>query len=123
MRHSVMTAGTAQETTATSKACAVPAPTGLPHIENPQRMAPADARELTKVFLLRLDALEEGTHEHQYVRNTLIEMNLPLVRYAARRFSGRGESTRPRTSRPSSRTWPNSTSASAPSSNSASAPR
>lgn len=43
--------------------------------------------------MLRLDALEEGTREYQYVRNTLIEMNLTLVRYVARRFSGRREST------------------------------
>ncbi|MFI5519966.1 SigB/SigF/SigG family RNA polymerase sigma factor [Streptomyces platensis] len=92
MSDSIMTAGTAQETT-TSKVCAVPAPTVLPRIESPQHMAPADARELTKVFLLRLDALEEGTREYQYVRNTLIEMNLSLVRYVARRFSGRGETT------------------------------
>ncbi|MFD0168054.1 SigB/SigF/SigG family RNA polymerase sigma factor [Streptomyces decoyicus] len=91
MSDSIMTAGTAQETT-TSKVCAVPDPTVLPQIEDPQRMAPADARELTKVFLLRLDALEEGTHEYQHVRNTLIEMNLTLVRYVARRFSARRES-------------------------------
>ncbi|MFE2227647.1 sigma-70 family RNA polymerase sigma factor [Streptomyces kronopolitis] len=55
-------------------------------------MAPVDARDLTKVFLLRLEALEEMTHEYQYVRNTLIEMNLTPVRYVARRFSGRLES-------------------------------
>ncbi|WDT60192.1 SigB/SigF/SigG family RNA polymerase sigma factor [Streptomyces sp. G7(2002)] len=77
---------------AASKVCAVPDPTVLPQIEDPQHMAPGDARELTKVFLLRLDALEEGTREYQYVRNTLIEMNLTLVRYVARRFSGRRES-------------------------------
>ncbi|MET7802500.1 SigB/SigF/SigG family RNA polymerase sigma factor [Streptomyces decoyicus] len=86
-----MTAGTVHETT--SKACAVPAPAVLPQIREPQRIAPADARALTKLFLLRLDALEEGTHEYQYVRNTLIEMNLTLVRYVARRFSGRRDST------------------------------
>ncbi|WP_329392799.1 SigB/SigF/SigG family RNA polymerase sigma factor [Streptomyces lydicus] len=91
MRDSVMTAGTVGETA--SKVCAVPAPTVLPHIQDPRHIAPADARELTKVFLLRLDALEQGTHEYQYVRNTLMEMNLSLVRYVARRFSGRGETT------------------------------
>ncbi|MFE6489491.1 RNA polymerase sigma factor SigF, partial [Streptomyces sp. NPDC057757] len=36
--------------------------------------------------------LEEGTHEYQYARNTLIEMNLSLVRYAASRFRSRGDS-------------------------------
>ncbi|MFI1346754.1 sigma-70 family RNA polymerase sigma factor [Streptomyces lydicus] len=54
-------------------------------------MAPADARQLSKTFLLRLRALGEGTDEYQYVRNTLIGMNLSLVRYAARRFTRRGQ--------------------------------
>lgn len=34
--------------------------------------------------------LEEGTREYQYARNTLIEMNLSLVRFAAGRFRNRG---------------------------------
>ncbi|MEU8916581.1 SigB/SigF/SigG family RNA polymerase sigma factor [Streptomyces libani] len=75
-----------------SKVCAVPAPTVLPQIPAPQRVAPADARELSKLFLQRLETVEEGTPEYQYVRNTLIEMNLSLVRYVARRFSSRRES-------------------------------
>jgi RNA polymerase sigma-B factor len=87
---STTTAGAAQETRTT--VCPSRAPTVLPHIQYPRHIAPADARELTKVFLLRLDALEEGTHEYQYVRNTLIEMNLTLVRYTARRLSSRRES-------------------------------
>ncbi|MFI1158808.1 SigB/SigF/SigG family RNA polymerase sigma factor [Streptomyces sioyaensis] len=77
---------------ATAKRCAAQAPKALPKIQAPQRVAPADARELSKRFLLRLDELEEGTSEYQYVRNTLIEMNLSLVRYVARRFSSRRES-------------------------------
>ena len=77
---------------ATAKRCAAQAPRALPKIQAPQRVAPADARELSKRFLLRLDELEEGTSEYQYVRNTLIEMNLSLVRYVARRFSSRRES-------------------------------
>lgn len=72
--------------------CAVPGPTVLSHIEDPQHMPLADARELTKVFLQRLDALEEGVREHQCVRNTLIEMNLTLVHSVVRRSSGRRES-------------------------------
>lgn len=35
--------------------------------------------------------LEEGTHDYQYARNTLIEMNLSLVRYAAARFRSRSQ--------------------------------
>nr|WP_234432323.1 SigB/SigF/SigG family RNA polymerase sigma factor [Streptomyces sp. NRRL S-378] len=52
-------------------------------------MAPGDARELSRHFFRRLQALEEGTREYQYTRNTLIEMNLSLVQFAARRFRAR----------------------------------
>ncbi|MFE9410548.1 SigB/SigF/SigG family RNA polymerase sigma factor [Streptomyces sp. NPDC006704] len=49
-------------------------------------MAPADARELSRQFFERLAQVQEGTPEYQYARNTLIEMNMSLVRFAARRF-------------------------------------
>ncbi|MFD5414414.1 SigB/SigF/SigG family RNA polymerase sigma factor [Streptomyces nojiriensis] len=61
----------------------------LPQIDNAREMAPADARELSRLFLVRLSELEEGTREYQYARNTLIEMNISLVRFAARRFTAR----------------------------------
>ncbi|MER5777075.1 SigB/SigF/SigG family RNA polymerase sigma factor [Streptomyces sp. NPDC002039] len=64
---------------------------GLPRIDDPREMAPADARELSRVFFKRLRELTEGTPEYQYVRNTLIEMNASLVQYAVRRFRTRGE--------------------------------
>ncbi|WP_328501303.1 RNA polymerase sigma factor SigF [Streptomyces sp. NBC_00457] len=64
----------------------------LPLIEDPTSVRPQDARELSRQFFDRLAMLEEGTHEYQYVRNTLIEMNLSLVRYAASRFRARGDS-------------------------------
>ncbi|MEU8621636.1 SigB/SigF/SigG family RNA polymerase sigma factor [Streptomyces sp. NPDC048623] len=63
----------------------------LPVLEAPFEVAPQDARALSKVFLRELAAREEGTPEHQYVRNTLIEMNTSLVRYAAQRFRARGD--------------------------------
>ncbi|MEU7167798.1 SigB/SigF/SigG family RNA polymerase sigma factor [Streptomyces morookaense] len=63
----------------------------LPWIENPGTVSPRDARELTRIFLERLTVLQEGTHEYQYVRNTLIEMNLSLVRFVAGRFRARAE--------------------------------
>ncbi|MFG2141034.1 RNA polymerase sigma factor SigF [Streptomyces sp. NPDC048650] len=66
-------------------------PDDLPYIEEPQSVTPQDARELTQIFFRQLATLEEGTHEYQYARNTLIEMNLTLVRYAARRFRHRGD--------------------------------
>ncbi|MGA5064121.1 RNA polymerase sigma factor SigF [Streptomyces exfoliatus] len=63
----------------------------LPVLEAPHELPPHDARALSKVFFRELAAREEGTEEHQYVRNTLIEMNMTLVRYAARRFRARGD--------------------------------
>jgi RNA polymerase sigma-B factor len=63
----------------------------LPVIEEPEKLAPEDARELSRSLFDRLAVLEEGTHEYQYVRNTLIEINLTLVRYSARRFRSRGD--------------------------------
>src|SRR5689334_10717271 len=63
----------------------------LPGIEEPRSVAPRDARELSRQFFQRLAELEEGTQEYQYARNTLIEMNMSLVRFAAGRFRGRGD--------------------------------
>ncbi|WP_405779243.1 RNA polymerase sigma factor SigF [Streptomyces sp. NBC_00859] len=62
----------------------------LPRIKNPAKVAPKDARALGRTFFDRLNVLEEGTPEYQYARNTLIEMNLSLVRFAASRFRNRG---------------------------------
>ncbi|WSY19071.1 SigB/SigF/SigG family RNA polymerase sigma factor (plasmid) [Embleya sp. NBC_00896] len=52
-----------------------------------------DARAMSKVLFARMRVLEEGTHEYQYVRNTLIELNLSLVRFVAGRFRARPETT------------------------------
>ncbi|MEE1751443.1 SigB/SigF/SigG family RNA polymerase sigma factor [Streptomyces sp. SP18CS02] len=63
----------------------------LPQIVDPGEVAPRDAKELSKRFFDRLAVLEEGTEEYQYVRNTLIELNLSLVRFAAARFRSRSD--------------------------------
>ncbi|MFE3168540.1 RNA polymerase sigma factor SigF [Streptomyces sp. NPDC059224] len=63
----------------------------LPGIEDPKTVAPRDARELSRQFFRRITELEEGTAEYQYARNTLIEMNMSLVRFAAGRFRNRGD--------------------------------
>ncbi|GHE96928.1 RNA polymerase sigma factor SigF [Streptomyces fumanus] len=63
---------------------------GAPEVTDPSKVAPKDARELSKLFFDRLATLEEGTPEYQYARNTLIEMNMSLVRFAAGRFRSRG---------------------------------
>ncbi|MET7640931.1 SigB/SigF/SigG family RNA polymerase sigma factor [Streptomyces sp. NPDC005438] len=65
------------------------APGPLPAVPEPRAVSPADARDLTRVFLRRLNELEEGTPEYQYVRNTLIELGLSVVNYATRRFRQR----------------------------------
>ncbi|UXY40323.1 RNA polymerase sigma factor SigF [Streptomyces albidocamelliae] len=62
----------------------------VPAIADPSKVAPRDARALSKVFFDQLAELEEGTPEFQYARNTLIEMNMSLVRFAAARFRSRG---------------------------------
>lgn len=87
-----MAAVTAVQATATAQEAVTTDEAALPLIEDPSRVSPKDARELSRQFFDRLVGLEEGTHEFQYVRNTLIEMNLSLVRYAASRFRARGDS-------------------------------
>ncbi|WP_435278916.1 RNA polymerase sigma factor SigF [Streptomyces sp. 1222.5] len=62
----------------------------VPAIADPSKVAPRDARALSKVFFDQLAVLEEGTPEFHYARNTLIEMNMSLVRFAAARFRSRG---------------------------------
>ncbi|MGW4887010.1 RNA polymerase sigma factor SigF [Streptomyces murinus] len=64
--------------------------TELPRVAEPSKVAPKDARDLSRLFFAQLATLEEGTPEHSYARNTLIEMNISLVRYAAGRFRSRG---------------------------------
>jgi RNA polymerase sigma-B factor len=64
---------------------------GLPDIPAHDQVAPADARVLSKTLFKRLESLEEGTHDYAYVRNTLVELNLALVKFAASRFRSRSE--------------------------------
>ncbi len=69
-------------------------PTGIPAPRNADATpaAPAaglDTRALSRTLLLRLTEVEEGSPEHAYVRSTLVELNLPLVRFAANRFRSR----------------------------------
>ncbi|MFJ1547575.1 RNA polymerase sigma factor SigF [Streptomyces sp. NPDC088246] len=93
-----MTAHTARTAGAERAESARSTPTGeaawdigdLPWIEDARKIAPPDARELSRLFFDRLQVLEEGTPSHQYARSTLIEMNLSLVRFAAGRFRNRG---------------------------------
>ncbi|UED88566.1 RNA polymerase sigma factor SigF [Streptomyces profundus] len=63
----------------------------LPEIPPFDEVAPLDARELSKSLFARMGDLEEGSHEYAYVRNTLVELNLALVKFAAARFRSRSE--------------------------------
>ncbi|MFE4696469.1 RNA polymerase sigma factor SigF [Streptomyces sp. NPDC056738] len=78
------------DATAAHTEAAAPPTTDLPDIADPSRVAPKDARQLSRLFFDQLAVLEEGTPEYQYARNTLIEMNMTLVRFAAGRFRSRG---------------------------------
>ncbi|MGW2816842.1 SigB/SigF/SigG family RNA polymerase sigma factor [Streptomyces sp. NPDC001415] len=64
---------------------------GIAEVEQPQNLSTGDAQALSATLFRRLAALEEGTAEHAYVRNTLVELNLSLVKFAARRFRNRAE--------------------------------
>ncbi|MFF5636872.1 SigB/SigF/SigG family RNA polymerase sigma factor [Streptomyces sp. NPDC012825] len=66
---------------------------GLPELARPTSVSTDDAQALSAALLTRLTELEEGTPEHAYVRNTLVELNLSLVKFAARRFRNRAEPT------------------------------
>jgi RNA polymerase sigma-B factor len=63
----------------------------LPDIPPLDEVEPLDARALSRTLFARLESLEEGTHEYAYVRNTLVELNLALVKFAAARFRSRSE--------------------------------
>ncbi|MFF3512127.1 RNA polymerase sigma factor SigF [Streptomyces sp. NPDC002573] len=66
-------------------------PVDLPEIPPYDEVGAMDARALSKTLFERLESLEEGTHEYSYVRNTLVELNLALVKFAASRFRSRSE--------------------------------
>ncbi|MEU8935543.1 RNA polymerase sigma factor SigF [Streptomyces sp. NPDC048409] len=87
-----MTTGIRSEAVSTEQSAEEHAAAGvLPGIKDPKTVAPRDARELSRQFFQRITELEEGTPEFQYARNTLIEMNMSLVRFAAGRFRNRGD--------------------------------
>jgi RNA polymerase sigma-B factor len=74
--------------TAPTAPAAAPPPTPPARVPNSNAV---EARALTQVLFDELSGLEPGTSEHSRVRGALIEVNLPLVRYAAARFRSRNE--------------------------------
>ncbi|WP_241002303.1 SigB/SigF/SigG family RNA polymerase sigma factor [Streptomyces sp. CB01881] len=76
---------------------AVP-PSGLPPDLPPRpsdaelrTMGKSEARELSDALFERLAGLARETHAYSYVRGTVIELNMPLVRFIAARFRHRAE--------------------------------
>ncbi|OMI91884.1 RNA polymerase subunit sigma [Streptomyces sp. M1013] len=70
----------------------MPEPVRILGMSDLAKITPSDARALSKPLFARLDALQEGTAEYSYVRNTLVELNMILVYFVARRFRSRTES-------------------------------
>ncbi|MGW1178490.1 sigma factor, partial [Kitasatospora sp. NPDC002543] len=75
-----------------------PAPRGLPPdlprrptAAELRRMGKTEARELSDALFERLAALARESHAYSYVRGTIIELNMPLVRFIAARFRHRAE--------------------------------
>ncbi|GAA1384147.1 RNA polymerase sigma factor SigF [Kitasatospora putterlickiae] len=54
-------------------------------------MGKTEARELSDALFERLTGLARETHAYSYVRGTIIELNMPLVRFIAGRFRHRPE--------------------------------
>nr|WP_308129787.1 SigB/SigF/SigG family RNA polymerase sigma factor [Kitasatospora aureofaciens] len=73
-------------------------PSGLPPDLPPRpteaelrAMGRTEARELSDALFERLAGLARETHAYSYVRGTIIELNMPLVRFIAARFRHRAE--------------------------------
>ncbi|MGW6919341.1 SigB/SigF/SigG family RNA polymerase sigma factor [Kitasatospora sp. NPDC054939] len=62
-----------------------------PTEERLRTMGKAEARELSDALFDRLAALPRESHAYSYVRGTVIELNMPLVRFIAARFRHRSE--------------------------------
>ncbi len=60
-------------------------------LSSTHRVSPAESRRISKTLFARMATLEEGTYEHTYVRNTLVELNMALVKFAAARYRTRNE--------------------------------
>ncbi|MFF7992494.1 SigB/SigF/SigG family RNA polymerase sigma factor [Kitasatospora xanthocidica] len=88
---------TTLETVRPAERTAAP-PSGLPPDLPPRpteaqlrAMGKSEARELSDALFERLAGLARESHAYSYVRGTVIELNMPLVRFIAARFRHRAE--------------------------------
>ncbi|MFJ6483610.1 MULTISPECIES: SigB/SigF/SigG family RNA polymerase sigma factor [unclassified Streptomyces] len=70
---------------ATLRSRAGSAPQDPREVRDPRSVSTADAHDLSVTLFRRLLELDEGTAAYSYVRNTLVELNLSMVKYAATR--------------------------------------
>ena len=56
-----------------------------------ERWSQSDVRDMSDQLLVRMHGLEPGTAEHAELRRCLVQLNMPLVRNAARRYRSRSE--------------------------------
>ncbi|MEV4561959.1 SigB/SigF/SigG family RNA polymerase sigma factor [Kitasatospora sp. NPDC049285] len=69
--------------------CHVPPESGRPTRQEMRLMGKAEARELSDALFARLAGLERESAAYSYVRGTIIELNMPLVRFVAAGFRNR----------------------------------
>ncbi|MFG2638732.1 SigB/SigF/SigG family RNA polymerase sigma factor [Streptomyces sp. NPDC048362] len=58
----------------------------VPDIREPSLIAPQDAREASKLLFKQMNLIEKTAPEYNSIRNTLIEVNISLVHFAADKF-------------------------------------
>ncbi|MFD7454872.1 SigB/SigF/SigG family RNA polymerase sigma factor [Kitasatospora sp. NPDC059827] len=71
--------------------CPVPDPPPRPTEAELRTMGKTEARELSDALFRRLAELPRESGTYSYVRGTVIELNMPLVRFIAARFRHRPE--------------------------------
>ncbi|SEL26614.1 SigB/SigF/SigG family RNA polymerase sigma factor [Streptacidiphilus jiangxiensis] len=71
----------------------LPAPAQIPRLPTPNCLTVDESRDLSRVLFQRLWTLPEGSADYSYVRNTLVELNLALVRACVSHFRHRSEPT------------------------------
>lgn len=90
--HSRTTPSTPTVSTASSDHAAGESPLPIrPTRRELRAMGKTEARGLSDSLFRRLAALTPGTADYSYVRGTVIELNMPLVRFVATRFRHRCE--------------------------------
>ncbi|MFB7668519.1 SigB/SigF/SigG family RNA polymerase sigma factor [Kitasatospora sp. NPDC056138] len=84
-----------QVSAATAKpvSAALPDTSRRPTRQEMRAMGKAEARALSDALFGRLAELAPETHAYSYVRGTIIELNMPLVRFAAAGFRHRAAET------------------------------